>query len=92
MLNWLIEPFDFKHSLAFFSDIAMAKMAHYLIGGKFPLSEQDKGRKNKEAERVRKIYPSLGLRPADKRAIKDIIYQAGGFNFVPFKARTTKGR
>lgn len=88
LLNWLIEPLDFIHSLAFFSDLAMAKRVYWLQHHKLLPPE----RLLQEPERVRKIYCNLGLRPADQRTIKDIKYKAEKFYPVVFKARTPKGR
>jgi hypothetical protein len=86
---WIQEPSDnIQGSLAFFSDRAMAKLFYYQTQGKWlPL-----GRYEKEADRVRKVYLALTLRPADRRAIKDLDLRGGIIHFIPNKTLTPEGR
>jgi hypothetical protein len=88
LLNWIQEPFgNIKGSFAFFSDRAMAKMVYWLDWRKLPT-----GKFTTETERIRKVYCSLGLVAANKRAIKDIEYRAGKIHYVLNKTLTPKGR
>jgi hypothetical protein len=66
----------------------MAKLFYYQTQGKWlPL-----GRYEKEADRVRKVYLALTLRPADRRAIKDLDLRGGIIHFIPNKTLTPEGR
>lgn len=72
-----------KRNFCFYSDRAMAKMVYFLAHGKkawLPAKLL-----NKEPERIRKLYGSLGLIPAKPRVIKDIEYTSGKIHWVPFK-------
>lgn len=94
MLNWLIGKYDGKpdvaHSLAFFSDRAMAKRLYWLDKKQLLPANL----LTKEPERIRKVYSSLGLRPAKRRVVKDIEYNARTrtFRSVINKTLTRKGR
>ena len=89
LLNWVQEPFgNITGSLAFFSDRAMAKLL-YLLRHKKCLPPE---RLTTEPERIRKLYAALGLRPARRRAIKDLEYRAEKHHFVLNKTLTPKGR
>ena len=89
--NWIQDPPRENWAIAsfcFFSDRAMAKMIYYLRKKQWMPAELQ----NKEPERIRKLYGSLGLTPARPRAIKDVEFRAGKIHFVLFKTATPKGR
>jgi hypothetical protein len=89
LLNWIQEPFgNITGSLSFFSDRAMAKMVYLVKHGKFLPFELY----TTEPERIRKEYGAFDLRPADRRAVKDLEYRAGKIHFVLNKTLTPKGR
>jgi hypothetical protein len=75
-------------SLCFYSDRAIAKMVVLLASnGTESLPPE---RLTTEAERIRKIYSSLGLIPARPRAIKDFTFYAGKIHWEPFKRLVIK--
>ena len=87
--GWIQPPFgNIQGSLAFFSDRAMAKSVHFCNFGEWLPPDQ----LTTEPDRIRKVYCALGLRPADRRAIKDLDYMAGNIHFIPNKTLTPEGR
>jgi hypothetical protein len=90
--NWIQDPMRENWATAsfcFFSDRAMAKLIYFICCRceKWLPAEL----LNKEPERIRKLYESLGLIPAKPRAIKDIDLQSGKINGIVFKKRIRRG-
>jgi len=89
---WIDEPLHhhaLKRNFCFFSDRAMAKMVYFLANKKekwLPAESLDK-----EPERIRKLYGSLGLIPAKPRVIKDVDFIAGKIHYTPFQNALTEG-
>jgi len=90
--RWIQMPLGEKWviaSLCFFSDLAMAKLVYYMANNKTKWLPET--RLNKEPERIRKLYESLGLIPAKPRVIKDIDFKGGKVHWTFFKKRIHSG-